>query len=183
MLDPADIVLLLLCANDGRIDGRTAIQKLVYFTQLLLPSPQKLNFRPHFYGPYSSDLAALLDSLVGLRFLRTDIVRTSRQRVMYSYFLTDDGNAVASRLKRRVDAKKISVILDTCKSLTGLRPDVLSFAAKADYILRQRKQGYTKSQVAAEGKKFGWRLTPESVSSGAKVLLALKLAKQKKYRK
>ena len=174
-------MLLLFCFNNGRIDGRTVVQKLMYFAQLLVPMSKKLHFGPHYYGPYSAELAAMLDNLVALRFLRTEIRRTAREREMYSYFLTDDGRAIASKIAdKKKDSKRIRAVVEKCKSLSGLNPDTLSFAAKANHILSQKKQTYTRSQVIAEGKSFGWRLTPGQVNSGVNVLLDLGLAKRKK---
>jgi len=180
LLDPVDAVLLLVHTNGDRIDGRTVIQKLVYFTQLLVPLSRKFHFVPHFYGPYSSELAALLDSLVGLRFLRAEVTRTPRHRDMYSYRLTEDGLAVTSRLQDSGDAKKVLSVIEKCRSLTALNPDVLSYAAKANHILSQRRRAYTDAQVVAEGKKFGWHMTPDQVKRGVDVLLDLGLAKRKK---
>ena len=180
MLDPNDAVLMLINANQGQIDGRTTIQKLMYFAQLLAPFSRKLEFRPHYYGPYSAELDQLLYSLVSLRFVRSESVLTSRQRMMYSYSLAEDGRAVATRLMRRKGSEKILEVLRTCKSVTGLNPDVLSYAAKAHHILSQRKTGYTESEAIAQGRKFGWRLTEAQVRSGVKVLLDLGLAARRK---
>ena len=179
-MNPEDAVLLLIHANRGRVDGRTTIQKLAYFTQLLVPLSRKLQFRPHFYGPYSAELAGLLNSLVGIRFLGIEAVRTIRQRVMYSYSLTPDGEDFVHKFAQQEQAGKIVEVLETCQNETGLNPDVLSFAAKADYILRQKRKSYTSPQVIAEGKKLGWNLTDQQVRDGVKLLQALKLAKKRK---
>jgi len=180
LLTPEDAVLLLIQANGNRIDGRTSLQKLTYFTQLLIPLSRKLRFRPHFYGPYSAELAGLLDALVGIRLLGTEALRTFRERILYSYSLTQEAKSFVQPLLKQTEAKKIAQILETCKKETRLNPDVLSFAAKADYILRQKRKNYTSSQVIAEGKKLGWALSDKQVKDGVKVLLALGLAKKRK---
>ncbi|TSA42730.1 hypothetical protein D4R54_02140, partial [archaeon] len=86
-MNPEDAVLLLVQANGGRVDGRTTIQKLTYFTQLLVPLSREFKFRPHFYGPYSAELAGSLDSLVAIRFMEIEAMRTGYGRLMYSYSL------------------------------------------------------------------------------------------------
>lgn len=179
-MNPEDALLLLVHANGGRVDGRTAIQKLTYFTQLLVPLSREFKFSPHFYGPYSAELAGSLDSLVAIRFLETEAMRTGYQRVMYSYSLSADGEDFVRKLMQQEQASEIAKVLETCRKETGLNADVLSFAAKADYILRRKKKGYTRAQVIAEAKKLGWNLTDQQVRNGVKLLLALRLAKERK---
>lgn len=63
--------------------GRTAIQKLVYFLQVL-EVPMSFNFRIHHFGPYCDDLVSTLD------WLQADnIVEDKSNQPKYSDFATD----------------------------------------------------------------------------------------------
>lgn len=170
-------------ANNGGINGRTTIQKLTYFTQLQVPFSEKIPFRPHYYGPYSAELDHLLYQLVGLRFLNSEAVSTSRNRIMYSYSLTKDGRSIVQELLQKKKADKLLSVVSTCRSVTNLNPDALSYAAKAHYILSQKKRSYSTSEVKTEGKKFGWRLNDTEVKQGVRVLLDLGLATKRKRAK
>ena len=62
-----DLILLIVANQDeGDLQGRTILQKKLYFLSVLNKSDHctDLVFRPHYYGPYSSEVAENLDILV-----------------------------------------------------------------------------------------------------------------------
>jgi len=99
---------------------------------------------------------------------------------MYSYSLTKDGQSIVQELLKQKGADKLLKVVSTCRSVTNLNPDVLSYAAKAHHILSRKKRAYSASAVIAEGKKFGWRLNDTQVKHGVRVLLDLGLATRRK---
>ena len=68
-----DFVHLVLYATEGRIQGRTKLQKVVYFAGVLTEMLEQLGYRAHYYGPYSSTVTAAVDELRGLGFLEQRI--------------------------------------------------------------------------------------------------------------
>lgn len=93
--DSTDLLLALLYApgKSGTvgepIDGRTRIQKLVFLLQQdvgpqqLVEEAKEVEYTPHKMGPYSIDLAKVLEELVS-----AGIVKTER----LEYVLTDDSD-------------------------------------------------------------------------------------------
>ena len=61
MMDARDFVALTLMASGGHIQGKTKLQKLVYFTGALTGMLDGLGYRAHYYGPFSPTVAAGLD--------------------------------------------------------------------------------------------------------------------------
>jgi len=52
-----DFVHLALYAMGGEIRGKTKLQKTIYFLGRLSNHIDELGYNPHFYGPYSSEVA------------------------------------------------------------------------------------------------------------------------------
>src|SRR5687767_15059420 len=63
-----DFVHLVLQAMGGEINGRTKLQKSVYFIGVLSGTIEDLGYRPSYYGPYSAEVAAAADRLRALGF-------------------------------------------------------------------------------------------------------------------
>ena len=101
MSKPYDYVHLVLHAYGGKIEGRTKLQKIVYFVGALTGHPGDLGYRAHFYGPYSSDVSVAADELQGLGFLTKkkssfgSVDSSGFEVARYDFQLTDDGEIVA----------------------------------------------------------------------------------------
>ncbi len=68
-----DFVHLTLAAMGGEIQGRTKLQKTVYFLGVITDSLDGLGYRPHFYGPYSFEVADAIDQLKSLGFVDQNV--------------------------------------------------------------------------------------------------------------
>ena len=55
-LDEYDVIGLTIGAHAGSITGRTAIQKLIYFAKVKIPSID-VTYTHHYYGPFSRNIA------------------------------------------------------------------------------------------------------------------------------
>jgi HD superfamily phosphohydrolase len=62
-MSPYDFVHLTCHALGGEIKGRTKLQKTDYFLGVLTDSLPELGYRPHFYGPYSAEVAGAVGKL------------------------------------------------------------------------------------------------------------------------
>ena len=49
-----NLILLILAQENGRLSGKTLLQKQAYFVSELLGF--NLGFKPHYYGPYSEEI-------------------------------------------------------------------------------------------------------------------------------
>ena len=173
-----DTVVLNLDANDGHIDGRTALQKLAYFEHI--QTKINITFTPHYYGPYSKHMAAALADLVAYEYV--DEKRCEQnQYERYFYTLTDNGKKFAKIAREtNPDAyRTIREIVRTCKDNCNLKAGTLSYAAKAHYLLDDANVSVScvqMSKVKEMGKKLGWDMTNADVKSGMDLLVKLNLA-------
>lgn len=174
-MEAAELPPLLIFAAK-KIQGRTAIQKLGYFTSIILRVD--LGYVPHYYGPYSPLLASYLQNLVGSDYVDESGRQTALDRVIYSYSMTDDGSALAKQLQDRYGAEFsiIKQIVEKCQEIAGTNVNVLSWAAKVHYILSQEKRPITFDKAIAIADTFGWKLSESEVQSAVKLLAALSLA-------
>jgi uncharacterized protein len=179
-LRTSELILLIVEANGGRIDGKTTIQKLTYFSKLKLPLKDSPAFRPHYYGPYSATVDFELDKLVALGFLEQSMRPTINRRMMYCYKLTRSGKSIVQALVRRYHQQfdTISSIVAVSKKSSGLNPTSLSYAAKVHYILKNAAKPMSSDEVADQAKDKGWEIDDRGIQRGLKILSGLKLDKQ-----
>ena len=70
-LELSDVILAAVKMAGDRVLGRTAIQKLVYF--LTIYNLVDARYRPHYYGPYSVDVANSIQMLSSIDFITEEI--------------------------------------------------------------------------------------------------------------
>jgi len=174
-----ELIMTLLSAEPDGIDGRTVIQKLGYFVSVKIK--MDAGYGADFYGPFSPLVAAHLESLVGLDFVVEKGRRTVRDRTMYSYYLTDDGKQLAKKIKEEypIEYSTITKVVKKCGKMVRYNFNVLSWAAKVHFILRQTKKAMTYEEAISAGQLFGWKLDEREIESAVKLLLALGLIKKK----
>lgn len=178
-MEITELIIALLSAAPNGIDGRTAIQKLGYFASVKMK--KDAGYGPDFYGPFSPLVAAHLESLVGLDFVVEKGRRTVRDRIMYSYYLTDDGQQLAEKVKQEypIEYPIIANVVKKCGRIVHCNFNVLSWAAKVNFILAQTKKEMTYEEAIKAGQLFGWKLDEREIESAVKLLSALGLIKKK----
>jgi uncharacterized protein YwgA len=114
--------------------GRTAIQKIVYFLQVL-EVPMRYRFDVYHYGPFCTSI------LGDLEWLAADEVITDNSPVPGKYSKYTPGPACdelvakhAAKLREYDDTVK-----STVKALLPLKPDHLELIATLDYAFREMK--------------------------------------------
>ncbi len=114
--------------------GRTAIQKLCYFSRELRV-PFSYRFSIYHYGPYSDDLASALDYMVADHVL----VDTSPDRQRYSNFRL--GPNASELLTRYRDAVKEweETIVAVATAFGDLRPETLELMATVHFAHQRLK--------------------------------------------
>ena len=171
---------MLLCIaqrSQSRINGKTVAQKLMYFCCEMTGT--KLGYVSHYYGPYSQTVDNLLSNLSSSNFLLEERLLTIRERMMYRYTLTEDGEAIANRAAHNYPNlhEKISQVVDECKRIADLDPEILSTAAKISYILKREKSSSYRD-ISRSAKNLGWKLSRNSLRTASKLLEALGLDKK-----
>ncbi len=184
-----DFVHLLLLAAGGQLNGRTKLQKTVYFAGALTGQLSKLGYRAHYYGPYSSDVAAAVDELRSLGFLK-QVVNASGavnsqgfEIARYDYELTEAGQMVAKD-KAEQFPHEWGQIQDAMKQMRAARDEdyvKLSIAAKA-FFLRSRNPKTTSAEalspeaLSKQTSRFGWQVTPEEFRAADEILKSMNLS-------
>lgn len=173
-----ELLIALLSVEPEGINGRTVIQKLSYFASVKLKIDA--GYGPDYYGPFSPSIAAHLESLVGLDFVVEKGRRTVRDRIMYSYHLTDDGQQIAEKIKEEYPREYLIIrnVVKKCGRIVHYNFYVLSWAAKVHFILEQTGRALTYEEAINVGQLFGWKLGEKEMESAVKLLSALGLAQK-----
>ena len=177
-MQATEFLLSVLGSSSAPVDGRTAIQKIAYFSSI--KTEVDLGYKPHFYGPYSPVVSGLLENLVAMGFIEERARLTSHDRTMYSYSLTDDGVRLVDDIRRRETSKLSTIhrVVDRCERIAGNSISVLSWAAKVYFLLSQRGQEISYREAEEAGKRFGWNLSRKEIESGGRLLVGLGLVRR-----
>ena len=172
-----DILVAILSVEPEGIGSRTAIQKLGYFVSVELQ--KDAGYKADFYGPFSSLVAAHLQALVGLDFIVETKRRTIRDRLMYSYALTEDGEELAENVGEEYPTEYpiIKEVTTKCGKIAHYNFRVLSWAAKVHFVLAQTRRAMTDREAMEASRLFNWNLSEKQIESGARLLSALGLIK------
>lgn len=179
-----DFVHLALLALDGEIQGKTKLQKTMYFLGLLTGQIDDLGYRPHYYGPYSAEVAQAVERLKTVRFIDQDIRGGSAvdqsgfEVCRYDYRLNEDGRKVAKEKKARNTNlwNSIQNAVKKFRDAGDLDYMKLSIAAKAFFLLDKAPgDTATEQELALMAKRFGWQVTPDQLREAAGFLKRLGL--------
>lgn len=187
-MTPIDFIHIALLALGGEVQGKTALQKKIYFLGVLTDMLDELGYRPHFYGPYSDDVAQAIQELKTIGYVEQEIRSTGMadaagfERCRYDYRLTEAGKRVAQAkaTANQELSTKIMSIAERLKSAGNIDYMKLSIAAKTYFLLGQPGVLPSKEDLAKLASKFGWRVKPEEVQEAARYLEKLGLFPQPK---
>ena len=96
-----DFVQLTFLAVGGKIQGKTKLQKTVYFLGIMTRELDNLGYGPHFYGPYSAEVADAVGQLHALGFLDRNTVQAGThggsgfEAIRYDFALNRAGTQIA----------------------------------------------------------------------------------------
>lgn len=178
-----DFVHLVIYAAGGEIQGRTKLQKMVYFAGVLTSKLDDLGYRPHYYGPYSSRVTAAVEDLYSLGFLEQRVSGAGTidphgfEVARSDYSLTEDGRRIAAekagvrpkawgRIKRAVERLVEADASDYVK---------LSIAAKAYFLIERTHEPVTLKGLIQLAQKFGWNVSRIQVTEASEWLKTLQL--------
>jgi uncharacterized protein YwgA len=184
------VILTLYYSDSEMIAGRTLLQKTLYFLSERLDLG--LDFMPHYYGPYSTEVTEVISSLkaTGIieekveRFLPFNFSITFEPR-RYTYRLTEIGKEIALLIadKEKESAKMIKDVLEEMKEL-GANNDYknLSIAAKMHQILNIEGKKMTAEEILDEAESIGWDIKEKEAKSAIEFLEKMKMIKIDKQR-
>ena len=183
-LSPAEFLLIFLVKSGGAIDGRTLLQKRVYFVQRVV-AEEFVPFRPHFYGPFAPDIESAMGLLVELGFVSEEQRKIGvRERIRYDYSLTNDGVRLAGALVNAHPdiARSIEGAVSHIAKSGDLDYNQLSLAAKVVHILDAEGRSMTAQDISLRATELGWQFGAQNVMPIAKFLESLGLVKVTKQR-
>jgi uncharacterized protein YwgA len=177
-----DFVHLVLLAYDGTIQGRTKLQKTVYFVGAISKLLPDFVYRPYYYGPYSGEVTAAVNELQGLGFLR----QTSASRgavdpqgfevARHDYTLTAEGQQIAQE-KAEQFPEEWRLIQDAARLLKSMPNSdyvKLSIAAKMLYLAKEKGEASV-DELVEMTRRFGWSVTTSQMNEARKFLKSLGL--------
>lgn len=183
-MEVQDAIIVAVKVAGKNVMGRTAIQKLIYFLSIFEIVDAK--YRPHYYGPYSVDVASSIQMLSSMDFL-SEKVETSEtigytvpeNRKRYLYSVSTDGEQFFEDVKRsdREEIAEISRIVEISRDTVNFNPDILSWAAKVNYILTKKNELMTHEAIISTADSFSWKLSSEQVDMALELLGKLGLSK------
>lgn len=177
-----NFVHLVLLAFDGTIQGRTKLQKTVYFVGALSKLLPDLGYRPYYYGPYSGQVTAAVNQLQGLGFLQQTSASIGAvdpngfEVARYDYTLTAAGRQIAQEKADQFSEEweHIQEAARLLKSMPNSDYIKLSIAAKMLYLLGE-KEAASIGELVGMTPRFGWSVTTEQMYDAGKFLKSLGL--------
>lgn len=183
-MDTADVLLLAYEAFGGEVQGKTKLQKKLYFLGIMMG--QDFGFGPHYYGPYSAEVASANSMLKSMGYLSESVASAGSYNAegfeiaRHDFRLTEDGRAVACQKRKRFPSEweRIERAAGTLSAAGDLNYMEISIAAKAYFLLDQKGEPARVDEVVRMARQFGWSVTEDDIIKAVGFLEQLKLAKR-----
>lgn len=181
-MDTRDVLLLAYDAFGGEIRGKTNLQKKLYFLSIMLGVD--LGYGPHYYGPYSADIASINTSLKVLGYLNESVLSTGGygsegfEIARHDFKLTEDGGSAVEVKKQKYPefSSKIKSAAQRLSTAGELSYVELSIAAKAYFLLDQKAAPAKTGDLVDLARRFGWSVTEADIGRAISFLERLGLA-------
>ncbi|MEZ6056109.1 MAG: hypothetical protein R3C01_05325 [Planctomycetaceae bacterium] len=181
-----DFVAMVFLAAKGGVQGKTKLQKLVYFVGILTGKLEDLGYRPHFYGPYSEEVAQCITHLKTIGALEQQVSEwgcnsSGFEIRRYDFSLTSPGQMYANAIRNRNSDTwaKIEEAFTLYNASGDKDYMTLSIAAKTYFLLDQKlgqkRAPASNQELSRLASKFGWTVSEQQVSSAVDYLVELKL--------
>lgn len=180
-LTTRDTLLLITHAAGDEVRGRTAMQKLAYFSALDLGAA--FGHRAYHYGPYSSRVEDAVENAVIAGELEQEIqrFRNSGRRpdvVRYTYRLSEAGQRrVGQLIFDHPEAwEAIRARIEAIRSVVrNFDPKTLSIIAKTYLLVREAEEEVEVAQIPQLAARLGWKLTETQARTTVELLQKLEL--------
>jgi uncharacterized protein len=183
-----DFVHLVIHAAGDRVQGRTKLQKLVYFVGAIKGNLERLGYRAHYYGPYSPDVAGAVQELRSLKFLEQQrfefggMDKSGFEISRYDYRLTEEGQEVAEE-KARANPTDWEVIKKAVQAINSTNTQdyvQLAIAAKTHLLSKKGGKGLSAKELEAMTAQHGWSaFTPDQFQEAMEFLRQVDLIPKK----
>jgi len=127
-----DYWLAKLVSSVGEVDSRKRLQKAIYLLQLH-GSPLACDYILHYYGPYSFELASLIDQLNSAGIIEETPEPLAPGVVRYRSAVTEPGKKALNKFEQSDRGRQLHAdivpFITQFKDLNGKDPWVLELAA------------------------------------------------------
>lgn len=136
----SDIALLITTIGLHRygVKGRTRIQKEMCILKHRDNVSMSFDFKSYYYGPYSSELSDIIDSLVAIDLLEQSTVELGLGVYRYDYELTEQGVRLFSTIKEELKKNAPELLIELEGNVRKLEempiPDIVSLAKECSGI-------------------------------------------------
>ncbi len=176
-----DFILLAYKGFGGTIRGKTSLQKKIYFLNSMLK--QNMKFAPHYYGPYSTEVADANSELKALGYITEKVIRTGAissqgwEIARHDFELNEDGNKLAARkiADYPEDWDEISKATEVINNAGDVDYIGLSIAAKAYFIWNSKGCISSLESIKESAKSFGWNTSEEELEKAFEFLKKINL--------
>lgn len=145
-----DYWLAKLISSVNEVDSRKRLQKAVYLLQLS-GCPLRCDYILHYYGPYSFELAGLIDQLNGARIVKETPEQINPGVVRYRSRATDEGRKAIREFEDTDKGRELSSqmvpFVERFKDLNGQDLWVLELAATVAFY-HNHDWGQARDQAA-----------------------------------
>lgn len=181
----SDFLLCIIGAMGGSVSGRTLLQKTCYFVSVQLEEEIDLDFKAHYYGPYSPTIDNALARMTDLGFVeqRTIGFGTANSAGFEirrnDYEFTEEGKEIFEflRTQRAQEYRRIKDAVNNIKTAGDPGYFELSIAAKAYYIIHNQGGALTIGAIRSEARELGWEVEPQSLDHAVNFLEKLNLVR------
>lgn len=181
-MNAKETVLLILSGYGGSVAGKTMLQKVGYFVDVVLDLD--LRFNAHYYGPYSPVIEQAIAELKSLEFITEQrigfgVANSSGfgELKRFDYRLTQDGDMIVAHIlkKQKEEAQAILDLIEKIRSAGDPDYISLSIAAKSFFILRKQERAMAPGEIILAAKGFDWKLREEDIEKALALLQKLDL--------
>ena len=180
----SDLVLAVIDRHGKRgCRGRTRLQKEVYFLREALEV--QVIYQPHYYGPYSAELAATVQSLVAEGLVGEEQELTPGEgpfeRVTYTYRLTPapNGQTLVDAWKTHAhqESAQFNAAFDKL-ALSSQSVQELAVASKIHHVVSASNKPVPRSELNESVRQLGWEVSEDEEQKAVNFLLDHGLVKE-----
>jgi uncharacterized protein len=178
-MEAHEVILALIKHNGGEIKGRTKLQKLVFFANVMFNLD--ISFRPYYFGPYSDDVAISTNYLIAMNLINEAQEHfpdmqfgTSYESVRYTYKLTSNGEDYFKYIEGKFPDKvnEFKKIINAVNNYQDSEVSYkeLSIAAKVYFILTNSEEKLDITKFQEEAKSLNWDISSDQITKSFKLL-------------
>lgn len=171
-----DFVLTIISLCTGKPGfGRTSLQKVTYLSSLA--TGQHLDFRPHFYGPFSQTVEQEVEALVLSELVeeKSKVISPLPRRAgaKYEYSLTSLGEDRIQGIQKEFEEEvsQLASFIGTVDDVAGsLEQGILAPASKVIFIEKQEGRKLSEEEIVGIAKNLGWTIESDQLQRVEKVV-------------